>query len=170
MYVSSSDENIPVGCKITNASFENVGVPTIDSRDILASFIDPYGFIQIPMEKIKEFAGRNKDIFINLMSQHVNRFKDVGKDGLEKLFGLKYEKIYKRLSSYQSKAIENVAKLYMDVLEEQTGVQYSLSFEMRNKMNVPLFHMIFASDHTAGFNSMKEAMNRGTQSQDFLTT
>ena len=166
MYVSSSDENIPVGCKITNASFENVDVPTIDSRDILASFIDPYGFIQIPMEKIKEFAGRNKDVFINLMSQHVNRFKDVGKDGLEKLFGLKYEKIYKRLSSYQSKSIENVAKLYMDVLEEQTGVQYNLSFEMRNKMNVPLFHMIFASDHTAGFNSMKEAMNRGTQSQD----
>ena len=54
----------------------------------------------------------------------------------------------------------------MDVLEERAGVQYNLSFEMRNKMNVPLFHMIFASDHTAGFNSMKEAMNRGTQSQD----
>ena len=103
------------------------------------------------------------------MSQHVNRFKNVGSDGLEKLFGLDHEDILRRLESYQDEAIEKIAKLYIDVLEEKAGVQYNLSFEMRNKGNVPLFHMIFASNHEAGFNTMKEAMNRGTQSQDKLS-
>ena len=167
IYVTSCDRNIPVGCKIINASFEDVDVPYVAWSHIMASFIDPYGYTQIPMEKIKEFTGRKKDVFINLMSQHVNRFKNVGtKDGLEKLFHLDYEVIHERLSSYQGEAIENIAKLYIDVLEEQANVQFHLSFEMRNKGNVPLFHMIFASDHESGFDSMKEAMNRGTQSQD----
>ena len=166
IFVKSNDENIPVGCKITNASFEDVEVPEMDWRDNMASFIDPYGYTQIPMEKIKEFTGRNKDVFINLMSQHINRFKNIRKDGLEKLFGFGYDSILERLERYEGGTIEKVAKLYIDVLEEQIGDQFHLSFEMLNKGNVPLYHMIFASSHYKRLNSMKEAMNRGTQSQD----
>ena len=133
IFVKSNDENIPVGCKITNASFEDVEVPEMDCRDNMASFIDPYGYTQIPMEKIKEFTGRNKDVFINLMSQHINRFKNIRKDGLEKLFGFGYESILERLERYEGGTIEKVAKLYIDVLEEQIGDQFHLSFEMLNK-------------------------------------
>ena len=166
IFVTSSDENIPVGCKIINACFEDVEVPIMGKRDIMTSFIDPYGYTQIPMKKIKDFTGTSKEVFINLMTQHINRFKDVGSQGLEKLFGLKHRDILKRLDNYKDDGvIERFAKLYIDVLEEKTDVKYHLSFEMRNKGNVPLFHMIFASKHEAGFNSMKEAMNRGTQSE-----
>ena len=166
VYVISCDENIPVGCKITMESFENVKAPDIGQKNCMVSFIDPFGYTQIPMSKITQFMGKRKEVFINLMSQHVNRFKNVGRDGLKSLFGLDYEDICGRLEGYEGGAIEKIAKLYVDVLEEKTRAKYRLSFEMRNKGNVPLFHMIFATDHEQGLISMKEAMNRGTQSQD----
>lgn len=162
--IFSVDERFSLACRITHNDFENVDPPVIGILDRLVSFIDPFGYSNIPMNHVEKFLGSRKEIFINFMSQFVNRFFNSDENGMQSLFGMEKDKIESNLAHYESDRLENGMSLYKDtLLNKYETAAYALSFEMRNKSNIRLYHMIFASPHEKGFEAMKEAMNRGSQ-------
>lgn len=164
--IFSDDDSISLACRISCKIFEYVDPPVVSASDRLVSFIDPFGFTQIPMSHVQKFVGLRKEIFINFMSQFVNRFLDVNEQGMQLLYGMDKAKIELRLLRYTSDRLENGMSLYKDILKENCNTKaFPLSFEMRDKRNHRLYHMIFISCHEKGFEAMKEAMNRGTQDQ-----
>lgn len=162
--VLSVNDSISVACRISHNIFQYVNPPILNGGDRLVSLIDPFGYTHIPMSHVEKFVGPGKEIFINFMSQFVNRFFDVNNEGMQSLFGMEKLKIELDLTMYDSDRLENAMALYKDTLKTKTDApSYALSFEMRSISNNRLYHMIFLSCHEKGFEAMKEAMNRGSQ-------
>lgn len=162
--IFSADDSISISCRVSHEKFENVDPPHIFASDRLVAFIDPFGYKHIPMSHVSKFVGLRKEIYINYMSQFVNRFFNVDEEGVQKLFGMAKADIESRLLPYTSDRLDNGMALYKDILKEHCGTEaFALSFEMRNIYNTRLYHMIFISCHEKGLEVMKEAMNAGTQ-------
>lgn len=165
--IFSADDRISISCRVSHERFENVDPPHIFASDRLVAFIDPFGYTHIPMSHVSKFVGFGKEIYINYMSQYVNRFFDVNEEGMQQIFGMDKAAIESRLLNYKSDRLDNCVSLYKDILKEKcTKDTFLLSFEMRNLFNVRLYHMIFISCHEKGLEVMKEAMNRGSQEKD----
>ena len=165
----SIDEKVRVGCHLANTSFQDATLPVLmNSEDRMVSCIDPFGYSQIPFQKIEQLMDdERKAVYITFMSSFVNRFIGVHKKQMEKLFGLPYEEFERRFKEYGDKnSSTNLTDLYEKNLKKNTAAEHSLSFEVRGKRNSLLFHLVFAGYHIKGFEAMKEAMNNGTQEAD----
>lgn len=51
------------------------------------SFIDPFGYSQTPMSKVKKFIGYRKEILITFMTSYIRRFGSQFSEHINKLFG-----------------------------------------------------------------------------------
>lgn len=149
----------PIRCFIYCAEFAQVAAPSPPSF----ALIDPFGFGQIPLNKVKEFVGQGREVFINLMSSYINRFLSVKLDTVSNLFGLHIKKPTDLLGNDPSDKIAMIVDTYEEQLKEEAGADYVLNFEMRGNNNARLYHLVFATNHVKGLEMMKEAMNRGTQ-------
>lgn len=104
------------------------------------------------------------------MSQPVNRFFDFNEEGMQHIFEMNKAKIESRLLNNKPDRLDNCVSLYKDVLKEYCKTDaFALSFEMKNKHNTRLYHLMFISCHEKGFETMKEAMNRGSHDPNAFT-
>lgn len=160
--VASQDKNFPISVTLQNDEFSKIK-PVLDDKECMTTFIDLFGFSQAPFDKVKDYCGLYKSVYINFLSSFVNRFldKDSNRDNVEKSFGMEFKQIETHVSKIEKKQRRSaLVDLYMSNLE----TSYGLTFEMLQSRNAPLYDLIFVTNNEKGFISMKEAFNRGTQS------
>lgn len=123
------------------------------------AFIDPFGYSDTPFHVIERIMKNKKcEVLITFMSGFLNRFKsDSHKEGaFDLLFGTTEwreiildpdsdEKSEKKIVGFYQKRLESVAK-------------YVRTFEMINKFNQPIYHLIFCTNSIDGLKKMKYAM------------
>ncbi len=127
------------------------------------SFIDPFGYKQIPMDIIAKYIGDNKTAVINVMIGFMNRFKSVPSqaDHITALFG---SERWRKLPE----GLENGAKYlwYAKLYEQQLkkrGAKFTLSMAMKDKWNCLRYYVIFATNELKILKDAKESFNRVTQ-------
>lgn len=62
-----------------------------------------------------------------------------------------------------SEAREEFVNLYRWQLERDLGYRWTHALEIKNLRGVPLYHMVFATDHSAGHNIMTWLYNRAAE-------
>lgn len=153
-------KDYPIMCMIVCAEFAEIETP---SRPTF-TLIDPFGFSQTPLEKVKEFVGQGREVFITLMSSYINRFRNVHQNSVANFFGLPVEEAMNFLSINTAKdRIATIVDRYEHQLKTRASAKYVINFEMRQISNARLYHIVFATNHLTGLEEMKEAMNRATQ-------
>lgn len=175
----------PILCQIYNEEFKMFhGADELLSRPYVKclTFLDPFGYSQIPFQAIETYLGKNKSVLINFMSSYVNRFLG-DNEAVAKLYGIegtspppplkdfvKYlvRNFNKSGGETPTSNIDNCTAAYENVLKSVLSVEYTLSFEVRGKRNNILYHLIFATDRLKDIEIMKEAMNRCSQFEDAL--
>ncbi|KAL3860136.1 hypothetical protein ACJMK2_010301 [Sinanodonta woodiana] len=177
MTISSYNEEYPFCINIANAEFIQVRPPDDKPYRRLLTFIDPFGYSQIPMKHVQRFIGERREAFINFMSSYVNRFKNVksNETAIIELYGFSDEERNECLqnlqvmSDHDEDGINRCVQMYETKLKKQAESTYILGFTVRNKKNVRLYHLIFITNHIKGFKAMKEAMKSGSQDADSLS-
>lgn len=121
------------------------------------AFIDPFGYTGFSMTFLKKLLSYQKcELFITFMSGFIKRFLDEGKeDSLNNLFGTDEWKKIKEVQGYRDEAL---FELYKKQLKEICGVNFVRSFEMVNKANQPIYHLIFCTNNIKGLEVMKNSM------------
>jgi len=123
------------------------------------AFIDPFGYSDTPFRVIERIMkNRSCEVLITFMSGFLNRFKSDShkKEAFDLLFGTTEwreiildpdsdEKSEKKIVGFYQKQLESVAK-------------YVRAFEMINKSNQPIYHLIFGTNSIKGLREMKRAM------------
>ncbi|WP_158318948.1 three-Cys-motif partner protein TcmP [Robertmurraya kyonggiensis] len=114
------------------------------------AFIDPFGTKYVPFEIVKKIMSYTKcEVFFNHMYSGVLRSKDVTDH--TQLYGTDKWK-------YCLNKPEKLTELYAFQLQDQAGVLYTRSFNVRNRKNAHIFDLIYATNNTLGLEKMKEAM------------
>ena len=128
------------------------------------AFIDPYGYSYTPFDKVRDFVGYGKEVFINLMTRDINRFISAKPERVGELFGMSAQEIteWKESLAETDDKILNLVDKYQNRLKDACA-RYTVHFEMRGLNNARIYHLIFATNHLRGLEVMKESMNRGTQ-------
>jgi three-Cys-motif partner protein len=119
------------------------------------AFIDPFGFSDTPFSVVEKIMKNEKcEVFINIMSGFLNRFKnqDYNKAHIDNLFGT--EDWIEVLSKASNE--EEVVEYYQERL--LTIAKYVRSFAMKNNTNQIIYRLIFATNSYDGLKKMKEAM------------
>ncbi|XP_060599626.1 uncharacterized protein LOC132753204 [Ruditapes philippinarum] len=158
------------------------------------TFLDPFGFKDTPMAHVQQFApGPGNEILINFMSSFVNRFVSKSHEHVLQLYGIPLEvaKYYgidqsdgeenedklvefvKRVIHFSqpqkecefSNNINKCARNYEAFLKKKINCKYSSLFELKDKQNTTLFHMVHVTNHVRGIEAMKESMNRCSQKE-----
>ena len=125
------------------------------------SFIDPFGYKQIPMDIIEKYIGENKTVLINVMVGFVHRFKGMHPDHVTALFGTEE---WRNVPEESEKKVTYLwyAKLYESQLKKR-GAKFTLSIAMKDKWNSLRYYMIFATNELKILKEAKESFNRVTQ-------
>ena len=150
-----------IACAVYHAEFKQIVAPQPPSL----AFIDPYGFSQTPWNRVREYVGYRKEVFLNLMSSYINRFISQKPEQIAELFGCSVDRISdlkKTLEGREDKIVALVDE-YQARMKMMGEANYTVNFEMRGMSNQRLYHLVFATNHYRGLEEMKEAMNRGTQ-------
>lgn len=157
------------------------------------TFLDPFGFTHTPMSHVKQFApGPGNEVFINFMSSYVNRFVSRSTEGVKRLYGFtdfELEDVGRwygidppdlkdtddladfvrniihsaNENEIDCSNVSSCTKVYESFLKKKTNSKFSLVFEVKNKRNSTLYHMVHITNHIKGVQAMKEAMNRCSQ-------
>ncbi|XP_076083842.1 uncharacterized protein LOC143054710 isoform X1 [Mytilus galloprovincialis] len=164
--VASQDKDFPIIVTLQNDEFSRIK-PVLDEMECMTTFIDLFGFSQGPFDKVKDYCGPYKSLYVNFLSSFVNRFlhNDSNRDYVAKTFGMEFKDIETHVSKSKIEKIPRrsaLVDLYLNQLKEHN--EFKLSFEMRQSQNSPIYDLIFVTNHPKSFISMKEAFNRGTQS------
>ncbi|KAK3581197.1 hypothetical protein CHS0354_024733 [Potamilus streckersoni] len=192
--VRSSDTAFPIGCNIALSEFKHTFLPDCGDKSRLMTFIDPFGFSDMPMSHVQNFFGQGKEVLITFMSSFLNRFKKLEKNKITviELFGFddeysssssssslsssssssgSYDSQYHKLlkDSKEMDGITRCTQFYENQLMRRANSDMVLTFEIRDSRNIRRFHLIFITNHQKGLETMKEAMNRGTQSPEGLS-
>jgi three-Cys-motif partner protein len=150
--------------QIYTGEFETVvgeGLETLEKEDKKLAptfaFIDPFGYTGFSMEFLSKILSYQKcELFITFMSGFIKRFLDEEKEeSLTKLFGTDEWKKIKGIQGYRD---ETLLELYKKQLKEKCGVEYVRSFEMVNRSNQPIYHLIFCTNSIKGLEVMKNSM------------
>jgi three-Cys-motif partner protein len=122
------------------------------------TFIDPFGYKDTPFSIVKRIMSyRSSEILITFMSGFVNRFKNEEQfqEDISLLYGdtnWNYE-----LSNNNHKSTEKA--IIAGYLKRLSSVATHVrSFEMKNKFNQPIYHLVFATNSYDGLKKMKESM------------
>ena len=178
--IESQDPAIDCTCVLFWRTFDTLCPPELNyGQDFkLLAFIDPFGYSHTPMSCIQKYIGEGKEIFINFMSSFVNRFFETNIEAVCDLYGLGVPKCLDNLdirayinehvdpSSNQNQdgdRIQTVVKNYEEALKARMETKFLVTFEIRNKGNVRLYHMIFITQHMKGLQTMKDTMIKATQ-------
>lgn len=157
------DDRYQIACKIYCAEFAQMVAPPCPSF----ALIDPFGYSQTPLDKVKDFIGIGKEAFINLMSSYINRFMETNPDPIADLFGFSFkESLDTQVLNGQTEVedkIEMIVDTYENQLKSEARANFVINFEMRGSSHARLYNLVFATNHPKGLEQMKEAMNRGTQ-------
>ncbi|XP_031557194.1 uncharacterized protein LOC116305417 [Actinia tenebrosa] len=162
--VSSMDEDFPIRCYIFNCEFVEFTAPDVPDNARMVTFIDPFGFAMIPWQKVSDFVGEHKELYITLMTSFMHRFFTQNRDRIGEVFGMEPEVLEILRIEDESHFVDTLADLYVEKLGESSD--HALTFEMRDIRNRRLYHLIFATSHIEGLKSMKKSFNRGTQEQN----
>ena len=153
--------------------FKNFPVEIVSENEPTFAFIDPFGYEAIPFTLIQQLCRKRRmEVFINLMVQPMQR--GIGKatqldsftESITTALGTDEWKMTAREEKITG---DELAQIYAKQLKEKAGMTFTLDFTMRNKKNVRLYHLIFATKHIMGVRCMKEAMNRVTQDEAGLS-
>lgn len=131
------------------------------------AFIDPYGYSHTPFDKVREFVGFMREVFINLMTRDMNRFISLLSERVGEQFGIPAQEIteWRKSSAETEDKILNLVDKYQKRLKN-ADAKYTVNFEMRGLNNARIYHLVFATNPFEGLEVMKEAMNRGTQERN----
>lgn len=119
------------------------------------AFIDPFGFSDTPFSVIERLLSYKKcEVLITFMSGFMNRFK--GESPKNKHFdALLGTPDWRHVITENSDA-GDIVTFYQNTLKSVAKHVYS--FEMINKFNQTLFHLIFCTNSIKGLKEMKRAM------------
>ncbi|XP_031552933.1 uncharacterized protein LOC116290091 [Actinia tenebrosa] len=162
--VSSMDEDFPIRCNICKCKFEDFPAPALHDNTRMVTFIDPFGFVMIPWQRVSDFVGEHKELYINLMTSFMHRLFTQNRDRIGEVFGMEPDVLETFRNDDESDFVNTLADLYVEKLRESSD--YALTFEMKDIRNRRLYHLIFATSHIKGLKAMKESFNRGTQEQN----
>lgn len=123
------------------------------------AFIDPFGFSGLPMNVIARMLSYKKcEVLITFMSGFAFRFTDgLRREAFNELFGTDSWTQVNNLNTMDEK-INFLLNLYVNQLKSIGGAKYVRTFEMRDKNNRHLYHLVFGTKHWKGLEVMKEAM------------
>lgn len=163
--ISSRNEDFPIFVCIKNDEFENLNPPDLKEWECMSTFIDPYGYSQIPMERVQKFIGPRKSAFINFMSNFVHRFRKtmVGLPHVTRLFDLS-----KELLDEQINGGKNLVEIYTERLKVKAETEFVLDFEVISKVNQVLYYLIFITNDLNNLKWMKKSFVFGSQFDDKL--
>jgi len=123
------------------------------------AFIDPFGYSDTPFSIIKRIMKNKKcEVLITFMSGFISRFlSDQRKEELfDSFFGTtKWREIISSNESEERRE-KKLVTLYQNQLE--TDGNFVRSFEMINKSNRTIYHLIFCTHSLKGLKEMKRAM------------
>lgn len=129
------------------------------------AFIDPFGTKGVPFEVVKQIMSYPKcEVLFNHMYFGVIRSAHIT-DHTE-LYGTNEWENYINIPSPEEKH-SKLTGLYVKQLKEKANVKYVRSFNVRNRKNVTLFDLIYATNHIQGLAKMKEAMWKADPSGNF---
>lgn len=123
------------------------------------AFIDPFGYSDTPFSIIKRIMENKKcEVLITFMSGFLNRFKsDPHKEeALDLLFDTREWRGIVFDSDSDEKSEKKIVRFYQNRLE--SCAEYVRTFEMKNKFNQPIYHLIFCTHSIKGLKEMKRAM------------
>jgi len=123
------------------------------------AFIDPFGYSDTPFSIIKRIMENKKcEVLITFMSGFLNRFKsDPHKEeALDLLFDTREWRGIVFDSDSDEKSEKKIVRFYQNRLE--SCAEYVRTFEMINKSNQPIYHLIFGTNSIKGLKEMKRAM------------
>jgi three-Cys-motif partner protein len=118
------------------------------------AFIDPFGISDTPFSVIRRIMSfKSCEVLITFMSGSVNRFKElsINREHINKLLGTTNWNPDLFIEGENS-----IVNYYQERLS--TVAEYVRSFEMKNKSNVPIYRLIFATNSYLGLQRMKESM------------
>lgn len=122
------------------------------------AFIDPFGFSGLPFDVVERILSYSRcEVFVNLPVQFINRFANHPNDQIREQIIRCYgtEEIL-RAEGIDGNRIEFCRLMYQNQLLQHA--RFVRFFEMRDRGNVPLYYLFFASNHPLGHVKMKEAM------------
>ena len=123
------------------------------------AFIDPFGYSDTPFSVIERIMKNKRcEVLITFMSGFLNRFKsDPDKEGaFDLLFGTpKWREIIFDSDSDETSE-KKIVGFYQSRLE--SVAKYVRTFEMKNKFNQPIYHLIFATNSIDGLKKMNDSM------------
>ncbi|XP_071146249.1 uncharacterized protein [Mytilus edulis] len=163
--ISSQNEDFPIFVCIKNDKFEKLDPPDLKEGECMITFIDPYGYSQIPMKTVEKFIGPRKSVFINFMSSFVYRFRKtvVGLSHVTRLFDLS-----KELFDEQINEGKNLNEIYTERLKHKAKTKFALNFEVIDKFNQVLYYLIFVTNDYSNLKWMKKSFVFGSQFDDKL--
>lgn len=125
------------------------------------AFIDPFGYSDTPFHVIERIMKNKRcEVLITFMSGFLNRFKSDSHKGeaFNLLFGTtEWREIILDPDS-DERSEKKIVGFYQNRLE--AVAEYVRTFEMINKFNQPIYHLIFGTNSIKGLKEMKRAMWR----------
>lgn len=130
--------NVSLDIKLYCCDFRDFNNADIRNNWPMVSFFDPFGFSQIPMEKLLDYVGNRKSIIINLMVESINRFKNTKKNEMnfKELFGCSENENWKDdiPDNFETLDVPSKMRLYSQIyrknFQKKTSVKF-LEFSMR---------------------------------------
>lgn len=188
------DPKYPIYCKLVNTEFSDFDPPspmTLSDMKCL-TFIDPYGFTNIPISHAQKFVNSDQELLVNFRRSYLNGLCEqewsvgqvaelYGIDELLKLAGKRRAVTKHENDSLETfvnyivsnsnvewsgtleNGIQSCSANYERMLREVCHTDYALGFEMRGQHDVISYRMIFVTHNNKGIERMKEAMNRCSQ-------
>lgn len=125
-------------------------------------FIDPFGVSDVPMTLVRRIlATRSCEVMINFMISYAHRFIATKEfePHLDAIFGTPTWRQGQAMAGPQRMAF--LRQLYLSELSRADvsgSARYVRAFTMFDKVNKPIYDLVFATNHAVGIDRMKDAM------------
>lgn len=125
------------------------------------AFIDPFGYSDFSMDLIQRLLSYDKcEVFITFMASYVHRFSDpLHVKSQFELFGTEELPDFSDGKNTNEK-INSILDFYIKQLQKNGGAKYVYPFQMIGDKNIPIYYLIFATNHLKGLEEMKKAMTK----------
>lgn len=154
-------KSFSVEVQCLHSSFEEFDIernmPPDFSMTPVMTFIDPFGYKDIPMARIQTFIGYRKDILITFMTSFIIRFCNLYPQIINQLFGTESPQQWRERHNYDSFYQQRLREIGNNVISEQRSLK-TLSFYMKRSEGRIIYHMIFLTDELRCLQHMKYAM------------
>lgn len=132
------------------------------------AFLDQFGYGAVSMQLIKRILGFAQcEVFTYLNYKDMNRWitDDHKAEAFSRAFGSEEWRGCVLLGEKQRR--EELLRLYKLALKQKAGAQYVVSFLMYDRVNRPLYWLLFCTNNLRGLEEMKKAMWSVDKDGDF---